>query len=48
MIRAGAVAKPGTISMTGAKKGAARKSTPVTIAANPVLAPAEIPDADSM
>ena len=44
--RAGAVAYPGTIWMIGAKKGAIKNSMPTRTEDKPVLAPAEIPEAD--
>ena len=48
IIRAGAVAYPGTILISGAKKGAIKNRMPTIIDERPVLAPAEIPEADSI
>mgnify|MGYP001549900720 CR=1 FL=1 len=48
MIRAGAVASPGTIWIRGAKNGAIKNKRPTIIDERPVLAPAEIPEADSI
>ena len=44
-ISAGAVAKAGTRPMSGAKRSAARKSTPAATAVRPVRPPAAMPAA---
>ena len=46
-IKAGAVAYPGTILISGVKNNDSKNPSAVTVAASPVLAPSIIPAADS-